>query len=82
MTRPMIDLIMSIVRHFKGGIEMVWTVTNLADKTGLTKRHINRLILDGKIKAERLTSGWIVNDEEAEKFIKEREEERKSASES
>jgi hypothetical protein len=51
---------------------MVWTVTNLAEATGLTRRHINRLIRSGDIKGEKLTSGWIVSDEEAQRFIQER----------
>lgn len=61
---------------------MVWTVTQLAEETGLTKRYINHLILNNQIQAERLTSGWIVSDEEAERFVAERkakEQEKKSA---
>lgn len=53
---------------------MVWTVTEIADKTGLTKRHISRLVKTGVIKGERKPAGWLVSDDEAERFFKSREE--------
>jgi excisionase family DNA binding protein len=52
----------------------MWTSSQLAEKTGLTRQHITRLIRQGKIEAERLTMGYVIQDEEAERFIAERTE--------
>lgn len=51
----------------------MWTSSQLAEKTGLTRQHITRLIRQGKIEAERLTMGYVIQDEEAERFIAERQ---------
>ncbi len=51
---------------------MVWTVSEIADATGLTHRHIARLIKNGTIKGEYKSVGWLVDDEEAARFIQER----------
>ena len=45
----------------------------MAEATGLTPQHITRLIRKGKIEAERIPSAWIILDEEAERFIAERQ---------
>ncbi len=51
----------------------MWTTSQLAEATGLTPQHITRLIRKGKIKAERIPVAWIIPDEEAERFIAERQ---------
>ncbi len=51
---------------------MAWTVTEIAKATGLTRRHIGRLIKNGTIKGERKEFGWLVEDEEAKRFVQER----------
>jgi hypothetical protein len=50
----------------------MWTSAQLAEATGLTPQHITRLIRQGKIEAERLTLGYVIQDEEAQRFIEER----------
>jgi hypothetical protein len=52
----------------------VWTVSLLAKEAGLTVQHIARLLRSGEIKGKKLTSGWIVYDEEANRFLQERQE--------
>jgi len=61
---------------------MVWTVTEIAQATGLTRRHVGRLIKTGIIKGEKKPAGWLVDDEEAERFIQERKSETTESPES
>lgn len=53
---------------------MVWTVSEIAQATGLTRTHIARLIRNGAIKGSRKRAGWFIEDEEADRFIQERKE--------
>jgi excisionase family DNA binding protein len=53
---------------------MVWTVSEIAQATGLTRTHVARLIKKGAIKGERKQAGWLVDDEEANRFIQDRKE--------
>lgn len=50
---------------------MVWTVTEIAQATGLTRRHIGRLFKANVIKGEKKAAGWLAEDDEAERFIQE-----------
>ncbi len=50
---------------------MTWTTDKLAEKSGYTKRHITRLLNAGKIVGEKIGRDWLVDDEEAEKWLKE-----------
>ena len=59
----------------------MWTSSQLAEATGLTPQHITRLIRQEKIEAERLTLGYVIQDEEAQRFIEEREAEKSPDSE-
>jgi hypothetical protein len=61
---------------------MIWTVTEIAQATGLTQRHVARLISKGVIKGERKAAGWFVEDEEAQRFIQERKSAKDSKKES
>ena len=51
---------------------MLWNATTLAKATGLSGRHIRRLIAAGTIKAQRATREWTITDEEANRFIQSR----------
>ena len=51
---------------------MVWTVSEIAKETKLTSRHITRLIKNGAIVGEKKPAGWLIEDEEAIRFIEER----------
>lgn len=53
---------------------MVWTAAEIAEATGLTRRHVSRLIKQGEIEGELKAALWIVSDEEAERFIEGRAE--------
>lgn len=53
---------------------MVWTVGEIAEATGLTQGHISRLVKTGVIKGELKAMGWLIDDEEAMRFIQERKE--------
>lgn len=53
---------------------MVWTASKLAQETGFTRQHITRLLRSGKLKGEKLSSGWIISDEEAKKLLEEQRE--------
>jgi len=57
---------------------MVWTASRLSQEAGLTRQHITRLLRTGKIKGEKLTSGWIINDEDAKKFLDEKKKQLQS----
>jgi len=73
---------------------MVWTASQLAKESGLTRQHITRLLRKGKemkaknpqlqsganwIIGEQTSAGWIVPDEEAQLFIQSRSEESEAA---
>jgi hypothetical protein len=47
----------------------MWTSSQLAEATGLTSQHITRLIRQGEIEAEKLSLGYVIQDEEAQRFI-------------
>ena len=51
---------------------MLWTTAQLAEATGLTVRHIGRLAKSGKIQAQNVGNRWLIDDEEAQRFIAER----------
>lgn len=55
---------------------MVWTVSEIAEATGLTQRHVSRLVRTGVIKGEHKSVGWLIDDEEAKRFVQERKEHR------
>jgi hypothetical protein len=44
----------------------------LAEKSGLTQRHIRNLINAGKIEAQKAGHDWIISDDEAKRFLTER----------
>ncbi|MFP4395538.1 MAG: helix-turn-helix domain-containing protein [Anaerolineales bacterium] len=51
---------------------MLWSTAELAEKSGLTSRQIRNLINAGKIEAQNVGRNWVVSDEEARRFLKER----------
>jgi hypothetical protein len=51
---------------------MLWSTAELAEKSGLTSRQIRNLINAGKIEAQNVGRNWVVSDEEARRFVKER----------
>jgi len=59
---------------------VAWTTAQLANATGLTQRYIRRLVKQGQIKGEKIARDWIVPDEEADRFIKQRQAEQKEQS--
>jgi len=50
-----------------------WTTRKIADKTGLTHRHVSRLVQRGTIKGELVGHTYLIPQEEAERFIQARE---------
>lgn len=48
---------------------MFWTTAQIADKTGLTQRHVGHLLRNGVIKGQKTGHDWIVMDDDAIKFI-------------
>lgn len=48
---------------------MFWTTSEIAEKTGLTARHISRLCKHGTIKADKKGHDYWIDDEEARRFI-------------
>ncbi|MBN1877754.1 MAG: hypothetical protein JXA33_26270 [Anaerolineae bacterium] len=50
----------------------LWTPRKLGEQAGLSDRHIRRLIMSGVIKAQKLGNTWAIDDDEAQRFIKER----------
>lgn len=61
---------------------MVWTVSEIAKETELTARHITRLLKNGAIVGEKKPAGWLVADEEAQRFISERKQKKQTSDES
>lgn len=47
----------------------MWTTEALAEKVGLSDRHIRNLIANGTVVAEKVGRDWIITDEEADRFI-------------
>ena len=54
---------------------MLWTTAKLAEATGLTQRHIGRLLKNGKSKGQKIGHDWIIMDDDAQEFIEKREAE-------
>jgi excisionase family DNA binding protein len=50
-------------------MKVSWTTANLADRIGVTDRHVRFLIKQGKITAQRFGKAWMIEDEEAERVI-------------
>lgn len=50
---------------------MSWTTQQLAEAANLTDRHVRFLIKHDQIKAERFGRAWMIEDEEAQRFLKE-----------
>lgn len=50
---------------------MVWTAAEISKATGLTQRHVTRLFNTKIIKGEKKAAGWLAEDEEAERFVRE-----------
>ncbi len=55
---------------------MLWTSATLAETIGVTQRHIARLVKKGIIKGQKVGHDWIILDEDAQKFIAERNAEK------
>ena len=50
-------------------IEGYLTVSELAERSGLTPSYVRRLIRDGRIDARRIGTMWVVEQREAERFL-------------
>lgn len=53
---------------------MLWTTAKLAKVTGLTPRHIARLVKGGSLKGQKVGHDWIIADEDAQEFIAQRKQ--------
>lgn len=51
-----------------------WTPSQLAEEVGVSDRQIRYYIAEGKIKAQKAGITWVISDDEAQKFIKSRQE--------
>ena len=51
---------------------MLWSTSKLAEASGLTQRHVSRLVSKGEIEGQKVGHDWIISDEEAHRFLKER----------
>ena len=51
---------------------MAWTTDKLAEKSGYTRRHINRLLNAGAIVGEKIGRDWVIMDEDAERWLEEK----------
>jgi hypothetical protein len=47
-----------------------WTTAKIAEETGLSPRHIGHLLRHGVIIGEKPAHDWIIQEEEALRFIK------------
>lgn len=50
---------------------MFWTTAQIAEATGLTQRHIGTLLNAGKIIGYKAGHDWIIQEEEAKRFVEE-----------
>ena len=50
---------------------MLWTTAKLAEKSGLTQRHVRRLVSKGEIEGQKVSRDWLISDEEAKRFLRE-----------
>ncbi len=50
----------------------MWSTEDLASATGLTERYIRYLIAHDKVKAQKISTVWVITDEEAQRFIESR----------
>ena len=60
------------MKDVMGGENMFWTTATLSEVTGLTQRHIARLCKSGAIKAQSVGNMWLIDDEDAKRFVAER----------
>jgi excisionase family DNA binding protein len=52
---------------------MTTTTRQVAKQSGLTHRRIRQLCASGEIRAFKLGRDWLIRDEEAERFLQERQ---------
>lgn len=57
----------------------LWTVQELANEAHFTMRRIRQLLQEGKISGFKAGRDWLVSDEEARRFLAERQVEEKEA---
>ena len=50
---------------------MFWTTAQIAEATGLSQRYVGTLLNAGKIIGYKAGHDWIIQDEEAKRFVEE-----------
>lgn len=59
---------------------MFWTTAQIAEATGLSQRHVWHLLRKGSIAGYKVGHDWIIQEEEALRFIKEYNENKEQPS--
>jgi excisionase family DNA binding protein len=52
---------------------VIWTTAELAKQANLTQRHVRRLVKAGIIQGSKVGRDWIIFEDEAKRFLEERQ---------